>query len=149
MPLTVRPATAADARDCAALIQRHVPSGALVPRSPEFIAEHDVDFLVATRDERVVGCIHLSEYSPSLAEVRSLAVEPGETGGEVEGALLDAAERLASRREYATIFAVTNDEQTFRGRGYAPFTIPELAPEREEVARFAGVFAKDLERAGG
>jgi amino-acid N-acetyltransferase len=140
----IRPARAADADACAAIIQRHVPSGALVPRSADYIAERDVDFLVATVDDRVVGCIHLSEYSPSLAEVRSLAVEPELADAGVDAALLDAAERLAARRQYTTIFAVTNDETFYRGRGYAPFAIPELAREREEVSRFAGVFAKEL-----
>ena len=141
---TIRPASATDAAACAAIIQHHAASGALVPRSPEYIAERDVDFLVATLDDRVVGCIHLSEYSPSLAEVRSLAVDPDHAGTGVDAALLDAAERLAARRQYTTLFAVTNDADFFRGRGYAPFAIPELAREREEVARFAGVFAKEL-----
>lgn len=142
--LHIRPATPADAAHVAFIIQQHVPSGALLPRSPEFVAERANDFLVAVDGERVVGCVHLSEYSPSLAEVRSLAVDPAYAGRGVEDRLLDAVEQLARQRQYQTLFAVTNDEPLLRARGYAPRPVPELYPERDEVARFAGVFEKEL-----
>ena len=145
MPIpTIRHAEAGDAAAIAALIDRYVPSGALVARSPSYIAERDTDFLVATLDERVVGCVHLSEYSPSLAEVRSLAVDPDLADAGIDAALLDAVERLAARRDYETLFVVTNDEGFFHRRGYVPFEVPELARERDEVQRFAGVLGKEL-----
>lgn len=140
----IRRARAADASAIAALIQRYVPDGTLLPRSPEFVAERANDFLVATVDGRVVGCVHLEEYSPSLAEVRSLAVDPAHQNRGIGVALADAVERLAREREYATLFAVSNNEAFFLSRGYAPRDIPELDRERSEVSRFKGVFAKDL-----
>jgi amino-acid N-acetyltransferase len=143
-PATIRPARPADAAVIASLIDQYVPSGALLPRSPQFIAERATDFLVAAVDGHVVGCVHLDEYSPSLVEVRSLAVDGGHRGRGVGGALLDAVERLAGRRSYATLFAVSNDEAFFRSRGYLPRVIPELDRERSEVSRFKGVYAKDL-----
>jgi amino-acid N-acetyltransferase len=140
----VRRARASDATVIAALIQQYVPSGTLLPRSPEFVAEHADDFLVATLDGRVVGCVHLEEYSPSLAEVRSLAVDPAYRGRGLGAALEEAAEQLARQRGYSTVFAVSNNEAFFSSRGYLPRDIPELDRERSEVSKFKGVYAKEL-----
>jgi amino-acid N-acetyltransferase len=142
----VRRARVSDAAAIASLIQRHVPDGSLLPRPPEFIAERAMDFLVATIDGRAVGCVHLEEYSPSLAEVRSLAVDPAFQGRGIGAALVAAVERMAREREYATLFAVSNNGAFFQSRGYAPREIPELDRERSEVSRFKGVYAKDLDR---
>ena len=144
LPATIRRARASDAPVIASLIQRYVSSGTLLPRSPEFIAEHAIDFLMATLDARMIGCVHLEEYSPSLAEIRSLAVDPTYQGHGVGGALVDAVEHLARQRRYATVFAVSNNEAFFHSRGYAPREIPELDTERSEVSRFKGVYAKDI-----
>ncbi|MDQ3809944.1 MAG: GNAT family N-acetyltransferase [Chloroflexota bacterium] len=144
IPATIRRAHASDAPAIASLIQRYVPSGTLLPRSPEFIAEQATDFLVATLDGRVIGCVHLYEYSPSLAEIRSLAVDPTCQGRGVGVALVDAVEHLAGQREYATLFAVSQNETFFRSRGYMPREIPELDRERSEVSRFKGVYAKEV-----
>ena len=143
-PAAIRRARASDAAAIASLIQLYVPSGVLLPRSPEFIAEQAIDFLVATLGGRVIGCVHLYEYSPSLAEVRSVAVDAPHQGQGIGVALVNAVEELARRREYRTVFAVSNNEGFFRSRGYAPREIPELSRERSEVTRFKGVYAKDL-----
>jgi len=143
-PGSVRTARESDAARIAALVQQHVASGTLLPRSPEFIAERALDFLVATVDGVVVGCAHLEEYSPSLAELRSLVVDIAHQGQGLGAALVSAVEELASRREYRTLFAVSNNEGFFRSRGYLPREIPELDRERSEVSRFKGVYAKDV-----
>jgi len=143
-PTTIRRAAAPDASAIASLIERHVASGTLLPRAPEFIAERAIDFLVATVGGRVVGCVHLEEYSPSLAEVRSIVVATPYQGRGIGAALVSAVERLARTREYRTLFAVSNNDAFFRSRGYLPREIPELDHERSEVTRFKGVYAKDL-----
>ena len=144
-PAVIRRARAADAAAIASLIQQHVPSGTLLPRAPEFIAERAIDYLVATIDGRVVGCVHLEEYSPSLAEVRSIVVDAPYQGRGIGVALVNAIESLARAREYRTLFAVSNNDTFFRSRGYRPREIPELSRERSEVTRFKGVYAKDLD----
>lgn len=143
----IRRATPADADVIEGLIDLYVPIGELLPRSREFIAAHADDFLVAVDDGaagRIVGCVHLDEYAPSLAEVRSLAVAPDRQRSGVGVALVAAAEALARRRGLATLFAVTNTGPFFARLGYAERHIPELDRERSEVSRFKGVFAKDL-----
>ena len=142
--VAIRRARPADADRIAELIARYVASGTLLPRSAEFIAERAIDFVVATLDGRVVGCAHCEEYSPSLAELRSLAVDPEQQRIGIGSSLVQEVERLARARGYLTLFAVSNDEAYFRDRGYERREIPELDRERSEVSRFKGVYAKDL-----
>jgi len=139
-----RKATPADAASISALIDLYVPSGTLLPRSEEFIAMHAHEFVVVERDGEIVGCVHLDEYSPSLAELRSLAVAPGAQGIGIGKALVAATERFARARDYATLFAVSNDTEFFARFGFARRNIPELDLERSEVSKYKGVFAKDL-----
>ncbi len=141
---TVRRAHVRDSASISELIGLYVADGTLLPRAPEFIAERIIDFLVSEEEGRVVGCVHLDEYSPSLVEVRSLAVDPDYQRRGIGIALVEAAEKLARVREYATVFAVSSNEDFFRARGYDIRHIPELDRERSEVSRYKGVYAKDL-----
>lgn len=133
-----------DANVISGLIGLYVADGTLLPRTPEFIAERAIDFLVTEVDGRVVGCVHLDEYSPSLVEVRSLAVDPEYQGRGIGTGLVKAAEELARLREYRTVFAVSSNDEFFRARGYDVRHIPELDRERSEVSRYKGVYAKDI-----
>jgi amino-acid N-acetyltransferase len=142
--LTIRSATRADADAIVSLIELNVPSGELLPRSREFVRLHCDHFIVAERNGQVIGCVHLDEYAPSLAEVRSLAVAPEAQGAGVGVGLIAALERLARTRGYATLFAVSNSGEFFRRRGYDERHIPELDRERSSVSRYKGVHAKDL-----
>jgi N-acetylglutamate synthase-like GNAT family acetyltransferase len=142
--IRTRSAAAADADAIVALIELNVPSGELLPRSREFVQLHCDHFIVAERDGRVVGCVHLDEYAPSLAEVRSLAVAPEAQGAGVGVGLIAALERLARTRGYTTLFAVSNSGDFFRRRGYEERHIPELDRERSSVSKYKGVHAKDL-----
>jgi N-acetylglutamate synthase-like GNAT family acetyltransferase len=102
------------------------------------------EFIVVELDGAIVGCVHLDEYSPSLAELRSLAVSPVAQGVGIGKALVAATERFARARDYSTLFAVSNDTEFFARFGFARRNIPELDLERSEVSRYKGVFAKDL-----
>lgn len=142
--MRVRTATSTDAHAIRRLIDRNVADGTLLPRTESFIAMHAPHFLVADDDGRVVGCVHLDEYAPSLAELRSLAVEPASHGQGVGRALVQATVALAARRGYGTLFAVSNDEAFFKRFGFEPRHIPELDRERSEVSRYKGVYAVDV-----
>ena len=102
------------------------------------------EFIVVEQDGKIVGCVHLDEYSPSLAELRSLAVAPGAQGVGIGKTLVAATEKFAQDRDYQTLFAVSNDTEFFGRFGFARRNIPELDLERSEVSRYKGVFAKDL-----
>ena len=139
-----RRATPHDATAIRALIDAYVSDGTLLPRSEAFIAINADHFIVAEENGRVIGCVHLDEYAPSLSELRSLAVSRDGQGKGVGRALVVATEALARQRGSATLFAVSNDEAFFRRFGFEPRHIPELDRERSEVSRYKGVFAKDL-----
>ena len=142
--LTTRRAKETDAWAIKALIDRHVASGTLLPRSLDFITDYAHEFIVEVAGQEIVGCVHLDEYAPSLAELRSLAVHPDWQGKGIGRDLVLATEKLARARGYATLFAVSNDEEFFRRFGFEKRRIPELDLERSEVSRFKGVHAKDL-----
>ena len=141
---SLRVANPTDASAIVELIDLNVPSGELLPRTLDFVRMNAENFIVAERGGRIIGCVHLDEYAPSLAEVRSLAVAPGAQGIGAGGGLVDALERLARVRGYATVFAVSNSGEFFRKRGYEERHIPELDRERSAVSRYKGVHAKDL-----
>ena len=142
--IRTRRATAQDALAIRALIDAYVSDGTLLPRSQEFIASHAHHFIVAEENGRVLGCVHLDEYAPSLSELRSLAVARDGQGKGIGRALVLATEALARQRGSTTLFAVSNDEAFFRRFGFEPRHIPELDRERSEVSRYKGVFAKEL-----
>jgi len=140
----IRHAHAHDAAGIRALIDLYVADGTLLPRTESFIAAHAENYLVAEEDGHLVGCVHLDEYAPSLAELRSLAVATSQKGRGIGSALVRATEALAKQRGCATLFAVSNDEAYFNKFGFFARHIPELDRERSEVSRYKGVFAKDL-----
>ena len=142
--MRVRHAHAHDASAIRRLIDLFVADGTLLPRTEEFIAAHNEHFLVAESDGHLSGCVHLDEYAPSLAELRSLAVDTTMQGRGVGSALVNATEALARQRGNATLFAVSNDEAYFNRFGFFARHIPELDRERSEVSRYKGVFAKDI-----
>jgi amino-acid N-acetyltransferase len=140
----IRHAAPHDAPTIRALIDLYVADGTLLPRTEAFIVAHVEHFLVAEEKGRLVGCVHLDEYAPSLAELRSLAVRSGARGRGVGRALVYATEELARQRGYATLFAVSNDEIFFNRFGFFARHIPELDRERSEVSRYKAVFAKEV-----
>lgn len=142
--MRVRHALAHDASAIRRLIDLYVADGTLLPRTEEFIAAHAEHFLVAEREGHLIGCVHLDEYAPSLAELRSLAVDTTMQGRGIGSALVNATEALARQRGCATLFAVSNDEAYFNRFGFFARHIPELDRERSEVSRYKGVFAKDI-----
>ena len=142
--IRVRRATPEDAAVIRGLIDLYVPNRTLLPRSEEFVAMYARDFIVAELDSHVVGCVHLDEYAPSLAEIRSLAVAPDAQGLGLGAGLVRELERLAARRDLTTLFAVSNSGEFFRRLGYEERHIPELDRERSAVSKYKGVHAKDL-----
>jgi N-acetylglutamate synthase-like GNAT family acetyltransferase len=76
--------------------------------------------------------------------VRSLAVSPDAQGMGVGAGLVTALERLARKRAYTTLFAVSNSGEFFRRLGYEERHIPELDRERSSVSKYKGVHAKDI-----
>jgi amino-acid N-acetyltransferase len=103
----------------AALVARFAAEGVMLPRSAKSIALALGDFIVAADARgRVLGCGALREYSPSLAEIASLAVAREAHGGGIGAAVVRALEGLARLRGTRELFALTLVPAFFEGLGY-------------------------------
>lgn len=134
-----RAARPADAVGIAALIAQYVEDGTLLPRSvAEVEAALDAFVVVTSLDGRVIACAALQEYSPSLAEVASVAVAPDAQGRGLGTRVVRAVERLAQRRGHRELFALSLADHFFASLGYraAP-----LARYPEKLARYATLSA--------
>lgn len=118
--MKARRARPGDVPEIHALIASYAEKGLLLPRSREEIAARIGHFLVVEAAERIAGCVALEPYGPELAEIRSLAVAPGERGRGLGGRLLRHAVAVARRRGFARVFAVTHAPEFFTRQGFAP-----------------------------
>ena len=125
------------------LNNRFAASGLTLARSPEFAANHLGDYRVL-RDATggVVGCIALDEYSPSVAEVISLAVEQDAQGLGHGRALIAAAVELARTRGYLELFSVSYSDDLFLSCGFE--RVP-LTTYPEKIARYVKVDKSEIE----
>jgi len=147
----VRRARAADATEVAALVGAYAAEELLLPRTPAHIALAIDDYVVATDARgRVLACAALREYSPSLAELVSVAVSRAAHGRGLGRVVVEGVERLARKRGFDHVFAHTLAPEFFEAIGYArvdralypekcarPHTLcfrRSLAPEMMEAA---------------
>lgn len=118
--LTVRRAHAGDVDGIVALVAEWAAESLLLPRSAADVARAVDDYVVAVDPRgRVLACAALREYSPSLAELVSVAVSRAAHGRGLGRLVVQAAEALARRRDHATLFAHTLQPDFFAALGYA------------------------------
>ncbi len=111
-------------------------------RSEEFVTSHLQDYqVVRAHDGMVLGCVALDEYSPSLVELVSLAVDPSAQGMGLGKRLINAAEELARQRGYPELFAVSLADGLFLGMGFRESTI-ERYPEK--ITRYTKISRSEL-----
>jgi amino-acid N-acetyltransferase len=125
------------------LNNRFSASGLTLARTPEFAANHLPDYRVL-RDASggVVGCVALDEYSPSVAEVISLAIEEDAQGLGHGRALIAAAVDLARTRGYTELFAVSYSDELFLTSGFE--RVP-LTTYPEKISRYVKVDKTEIE----
>ena len=107
--LAIEPARWDDAPAIAALNNVFAPDGLTLARTPTFVAERIDAYRVARdADRRVVGCVAVDDYAPSLAEL-DLARRRVRRAGAWGSArrLVREAERVARLRGYDELFAVS------------------------------------------
>jgi len=136
----------ANETDIAALValnNRFVPQGLTLTRSEDFAYAHLADFrVIRDADGGVIGCVALDEYSPSIVELISLAVSPDAQGIGYGKALIAAAERLARRRGYAELFAVSYSDDLFLSCGYDRVALSHYP---EKISRYASIDRSEIE----
>jgi len=114
----VRPAWVDDLPGLRALIEYYAAKGILLPRSEDDLRLSLGDFRVISADDRVLGCAVLHYYTPRVAEVRSLAVAPGERGGGWGRRLVEALLEEARSKDLEMVFALTYEVAFFERLGF-------------------------------
>jgi amino-acid N-acetyltransferase len=138
----VRPAARADVDQIFALVSGYVAEGLMLARTPEQIALNIDSYVVASKGGRVVACAALEEYSPSLAEVSSVAVSRDEHGNGLGTQVVLGVERLARARDIEEIFALSLTDNFFLGLDYAPTSISRYP---EKLSRYESLTSAGVE----
>lgn len=138
----VRTATRADVDQIWELVTLYAAEGLVLPRTHDQIAMCVDNYIVATRGSRVVACAALDEYSPSLAEVSSVAVAKSEQGSGLGSGVVLGVERLARARGIDEVFAMSLSDRFFLSLDYAPTSISRYP---EKLARYGRLVAEGVD----
>jgi len=114
----IRPAAEADIPEIVAVVHENARLGHLLPRSAENIRASLPNWLVAEVGGQVVGIGSLLAMSPTLVEVRSLAVLPSYRRYGVGAMLVRGLVEQASERGIPTVFALTRAVSFFERLGF-------------------------------
>jgi amino-acid N-acetyltransferase len=116
--LTVRKAVMRDIAPVLDLINGYAARGIMLARTEFEMSEAIRDFSVVTLDGKLLGCGALHFYSPTTAEIRSLAVcEEAKTKG-VGRKLVEALVSEAGQYELDAVFAFTYVVEFFNRVGF-------------------------------
>lgn len=100
------------------LINGFAAKGIMLPRTEFELSEHIRDFLVAYDGPALAGCVAIHIYTPSYAEVRSLAVDTDYQKHGVGRILMEAAEAEGRELGLKALFAFTYVDGFFFKQGY-------------------------------
>ena len=116
--LTVRKAVMHDIPHILHLINGYAAKGIMLPRTEFEMSEAIRDFTVVTRGTELLGCGALHFYSPTVGEIRSLAVhEHAKTHG-VGRRVVEALVQEAQEYELHAVFAFTYVVEFFEKVGF-------------------------------
>ena len=138
----VRAAHSSDIEQIVELVGAFAPTGLMLPRSAAQVArELDHYVVAADRMGRVIACASLTEYSPSLAEVASVAVATSQHGKGLGSLVVKGVEAMAATRQYAELFALSLQDGFFTALGYDAADVKAYPEKLAQWARLrsAGV----------
>ena len=142
-PATVRRALRADAPQILELVAQYAAQGLMLSRTLDEIAARIDSYVVGTDEtKRVIACAALEEYSPSLAEVSSVAVAPAHHGEGLGSQVVLGIERLARSRDIEELFALSLTDNFFLSLSYKPTTISRYP---EKLARYEALTRSGVE----
>ena len=131
--ISMRPAREGDVHAIVSLINGYAAKAIMLFRTPESVRSTLHDFVVAVdHTGGVVACGALKEYSPSLAEVASVAVAEDAHGRGLGTRIVEEVERLARKRGIDELFALTLSPKFFESAGYA---VTDRARYPEKIRR--------------
>ena len=116
--IVVRPARTADVRGIRGLVDQYAIDGRLLSKATVTLFEDVQEFLVAVKDDEVIGCGALHVMWEDLAEIRTLAVSPdfrhSGLGGTILELLVDRGRALGVTR----LFCLTFETDFFARHGF-------------------------------
>ncbi len=118
LKLTVRKAVMHDIPPILDLINGYAARGVMLPRTEFEMSESIRDFTVVMRGDELLGCGALHFYSPTLAEIRSLAVDQQAKTHGVGRRLVEALVKEAQDYELDAVFAFTYVVEFFQKVGF-------------------------------
>jgi len=138
----VRRAARGDVDQITQLVAQYSAQGLMLPRTAQQVVASIDNYVVATDTAgHVLACAALEEYSPSLAEVSSVAVATSHHGRGLGTQVVLGIERLARARNIDEIFALSLTDEFFLALSYKTTTIsryPEKLRRYEALSK-AGV----------
>ena len=127
---TLRRARTADVRDIARLVAGYADDRILLHKETVTYYEDVQEFRVAeAADGTVVGCGALHVLWEDLAEIRTLAVDPGRHGQGLGAALLGALLDQAAELGVSRLFCLTFEVDFFARHGFRPIDGTPVPPE--------------------
>lgn len=124
--VAVQKAAMRDIPNLLALINSYAAKGIMLPRTEFEMSENIRDFSVAYEGDLLVGCGALHFYTPTTAEVRSLAVLPALAQHGIGRAVVEALEAEARENDLEAIFAFTYVPPFFKKFGFKEVERGEL-----------------------
>jgi argininosuccinate lyase/amino-acid N-acetyltransferase len=127
--LEVVPATVDHLEGIVRLVDYWAQQGENLPRTRDEILGSLTDFGVALHEGEVVGCGSLCIYGSTLAEIRSLGVDPDKHGLGVGSALVTHFLNEARRLHISRVFVLTRAPHFFERNGFRAVAI-DVLPEK-------------------
>src|SRR5215472_5937301 len=116
--VTARKAVMRDIPAILSLINGYAARGVMLPRTEFEMSEAIRDFTVVMRGDQLLGCGALHFYSPTMGEIRSLAVEERAKSHGVGRRLVEALIEEAQSYELDAVFAFTYVVDFFNKAGF-------------------------------
>ena len=117
-PVELRRATMRDIPALVTMINDYAAKGIMLPRTEFEMAENIRDFNVAYAGSHLAACGALHFYSPTVAEIRSLAVHPDWKRHGLGRDIVLSLEKEAMEQGLRSLFAFTYVDGFFRKLGY-------------------------------
>lgn len=118
-PVQVRPARISDMLQVEPLINGFAATNLMLPKTREQLVRLFREFVVVADERgRVLGCGGLRIFSPTLAEIVSLAVDPAAHGLGLGGRIVERLVEEAELLGITTIFALTLRDSFFLRAGF-------------------------------
>lgn len=127
--IEVEPARVDHLDDICRLVDYWAKQGENLPRSRDEILSAITDFGVALHEGKVVGCGSLFIYSQTLAEIRSLGVDPEKKGLGIGSQLVTYFLEAARRLRIPRVFVLTRAPHFFERSGFKTVAI-DILPEK-------------------